>query len=715
MATLEKIRGRAGFLVAVIGIALLAFLAGDLISGGTTLFRDREMNAFTINGKAMKAQDFEERVQRASEQMKAQGQEASDEATMQMLRNQVYNAYVTEQLLKEEAEKIGLGVSADETFDLVQGDFISPIILQNPMFVNPETGAFDKQNLLRFLKTINAKSAGQSAEEQAMMQQARSMWLETENSIRTNRLYEKYHNMIAKGVVSNKLEVEQQVSGSANVADIAYVAQSVASIPDSIVSVTADDLKAYYDTHKELFRTDGAAVLDLVYTGVTPSEADYADAKSRIDAAHRELLAGESAASVVSEYSDNSYVDVFVPVSDLRGMSLSADELSFVSAANVGDVSPVFATGDRYSVLKIMERKSAPESLHVRHIVLAPEGTPGMASADSIFNIVKADPAQFATVASGSSLDRNSSANGGEIGWLTEAMATGYVSPDFCKAIYSASIGVPFRFTSQYGEHIILVDEARENVDKVKIALVSHEVKPSSETSNAAYSALSTFLAENKEKSNFDSLAMNAGFQVLTDLNVEAAQPYVAPGLMDTREVVKWAMNNKPGEVSGVITSGDRFMVAKVKEKIKAGYIPLNSISDRLRPVVVAEKKVDTLYDRIKGKSYSSLETFASEVGASVDTLHMANFNTGRFEVVGNQPALNSVAAFAPLNKVTPVKGMGNVFLVNVLSRAADAVAPTAASIKRDIDTARAGVIRMQIMQEVIRKADIKDTRYKFM
>lgn len=713
MATLEKIRGKAGFLVAVIGIALLAFLAGDLIQGGSTVMRDREMNAFTINGKAVKAQDFEERVRQMEEQARAQGQESMDEAMMQQLRNQVYSNYISEQLLTEEADKIGLTISADETFDLVQGDFVSPIILQQ--FTNPQTGAFDKASLLNFLKTINTKATGQSAEEQAQLAQYRAMWLETEKSVRTNRLYEKYHNLISKAVVSNKLEVERELAETANVADIAYVAQSAMSIPDSTVNVSADDLKKYYDSHKELFRTESGAVIDLIYSNISLSEADYAAAKSDINAAHQELVQGRPEASVIEEYSDVPFTDMFIPVADLQGSNLPADALSFISSAAIGGVSPVYTVGDSYSVLKVMDRKSAPESVHVRHIVLAPAGTPNMPSADSILAVVKANPAQFAEVAAANSLDRNSSTKGGEIGWLTEAMATQYVSPEFCKAVYSATVGVPFTFTSNYGQHIILVDEVRANVDKVKIAYASRQATASTETQTAIYNSINSFLTSNKNNAGIDSAAMNAGFQVMKDLRVAASQPYVTPEIMKSREIVRWAMNNKVGTTSEVIEADGKYVIARVKDKFEEGYMPLNSIKDQLRPVVVAEKKVDTMYDRLKSKSYTDLSTFATEVGTPVDTLHMAKFNTGRFEAVGNQPALNAVAASAPLNKVIPVKGLGSVFLVNVIKRAPDAVAPNAESVKRELDMARAGIIRMQAMQEILKKATIKDTRYKFM
>ena len=51
MATLEKLRNRAGTLVAVvIGLALLAFILGDLFGSGGSLFTRNQFEIAEIDG-----------------------------------------------------------------------------------------------------------------------------------------------------------------------------------------------------------------------------------------------------------------------------------------------------------------------------------------------------------------------------------------------------------------------------------------------------------------------------------------------------------------------------------------------------------------------------------------------------------------------------------------------------------------------------------------
>lgn len=127
-------------MVIAIGVALLAFLFGDFFKGCSALQQDKQMNAFTINGEAVKIHDYERRVQQLAETYRTQGRDNLSDADMQMLRNQVYAGMVAETILKEEAEKIGVVVSPAETWDLTQGENISPIILQDPAFRDPQTG-----------------------------------------------------------------------------------------------------------------------------------------------------------------------------------------------------------------------------------------------------------------------------------------------------------------------------------------------------------------------------------------------------------------------------------------------------------------------------------------------------------------------------------------------------------------------------------------------
>lgn len=713
MATLEKIRNRAGCLVIAIGGALIAFLFGDIIRGGSSLMRDKEMNAFTVNGKATKIQEYEGKVNQIMEMYRSQGMNSLDEGQTNQLRNQIFQGMVAEQILNEEAQKLGITVSPAETFDLIQGENISPVILQNPMFTNPETGEFDKVALLNFLKQINTKTKG-TPEQEAQMNQYRQMWVDIEKNVRQQKLSEKYSNLIAGALLPNKLEVEYALNGDQNMADLLYVQQSVDNATEVQVTVSDADLKKYYDSHKDYFKTiDKSASVDVIYANITPSKEDMENAKADIQTAQESLKAGQSPALVLDEYSDAPYMDMYLPLSEFNPQVFSQEFLAFLNGAAVGDVSNILEDGDTYTVAKLMGTKSTPESLKVRHIILAPAGSfEGQVNGDSLLTALKANPASFAEAASAHSLDRNSSGNGGELGWLNEAMATNIIDAKFSDAIYAAKIGEPFAYTSKYGEHIILVEEAKAPVAKYNVAIAQKTIVPSSETQTKLYNEISEFLNTHKGE-NVVADAMNAGYQVLENVRVMGSQPYIAQNITNSRPVVKWALNAKNGEVSEIHECADKYVIARVKSSSPAGYLALADVKEQITPMVEEQMKVDAMYDKLVAAKYSDINGFATATNQPVDTLTSVTFSSSRLANIGFEPVINAAAVAAPLNQLTPLKGDRAVYLVNVTNRT-KGNAMDAEQMKLIISNARSGAIRSQAINQVIVKSKIEDNRSKF-
>ncbi|MDD3891842.1 MAG: SurA N-terminal domain-containing protein, partial [Bacteroidales bacterium] len=160
MATLEKLRNRAGTLVAVvIGLALLAFILGDLFGSGGSLFTRNQFEIAEIDGNSIPYQNYQERVDYLTELNKAsRRQSALDEQTMESIREEVWNGMVQEHVLGDKYKSLGIAISTDELFDLVQGRNIHPIIRQE--FGDRQTGEVDPTLVVQFLKNMEADPSG---------------------------------------------------------------------------------------------------------------------------------------------------------------------------------------------------------------------------------------------------------------------------------------------------------------------------------------------------------------------------------------------------------------------------------------------------------------------------------------------------------------------------------------------------------------------------
>lgn len=718
MATLEKIRNHAVILVIAIGLALLAFLLGDFLNHGNTLFQDARTNAIVVNGEKVKIHEYQARVDKALEQYRQQygGGSLNDLQTSQ-LRNQVYAQIVSEKILDEQTEKLGLTVSPAETFDLVQGDFVSPVLLQSPMFANPETGQYDKVALLNFLKSIDPKQSSQyTPEQQAQMQAYRDMWVTTEATIRDYRLNEKYTQLIAKAVAVNKLEIADALNGATETANLAYVPQKAIELPDTVVKVDDKAIKDFYNQNKELFKTEAGRIVDVIYTTIRPSADDVEAAHKDVLDAEKELREGLNPGEVVAEYSDQEYIDAYMPLNFFRNELFATDLADQLAGAEVGYVSPVTQSNNTYRVAKLVDVKVAPDSLLVRHIVLPPSSQPvaGIANADSLFNIAKANPADFANLATTHSLDKNTATRGGEIGWLTEYAAQHYIDKDFAAKLFAAPVGTPVRIDSRYGHHIVLVEKATAPVRKYLVAYVTKAATPSSQTYTTVYNDMNNFLVSHKNTNGIDTAAIAKGYQVLRDQAVYGMQPAIAPGLTASRELVKWALDSKIGAVSDIKECDDKFAFTVVRKEIEKGYLPVDDAKEQIYPVVLNQAKVDYMYNQLKNANHTSLENFAQTVNQHVDTLKYVQFSSNRIENIGFEPAINAAAAYAPLNKLVPVKGLATVYLVNVFARDKEANLPNQDAVKASLENERANLIRMSALQAIIMKADIEDNRARF-
>ena len=244
MATLEKIRNRAGVLVAVvIGMALLAFILGDFLNSGGALFSNSQFEIAEISGKSIPYQKYQKELNDIIEINKfSTGQTALDEASVQRIQSQTWDQLVREYVLEDEYNEIGLDISSQELWDMVQGENIHPII-QN-LFTNPETGELNTMAVIRFLKTYDQDPTGQQ----------KAYWLFIEDQMIQERMFTKYSYLISKGLYSTKTEAQNELNNINKKVDFEFVIQNINTIPDSLITIKNSDLKKYYDNHQNEFK-----------------------------------------------------------------------------------------------------------------------------------------------------------------------------------------------------------------------------------------------------------------------------------------------------------------------------------------------------------------------------------------------------------------------------------------------------------------------------
>lgn len=710
MATLEKIRSKAGLLVIVVGLALFAFIIGDFLNSGSTYFRQSQERVAKVDGEVIKIQDYQGRIDEMSEMYKMQtGSSSLPEEYMNQIRQSVFDAMVQEVVLDEATAKLGMGVGSEELFDMVQGENISPMIQQMQMFVNPQTGAFDKTALLNFLKTIDDDHiASYPADQQAQLIQARNFWLFWEKNIKRQRLEQKYTTLLSKAISVNVLDAKEAFDETAESSDIVYAMQSYASIPDSTIEVSKSEIEKLYNQRKELFKQKEGKVIKYIAVDIVPSKDDYDKSSADIEALKNEFTTSEKVADIVNENSEVPYMDAFFTES-----SFDPEMKQFATTAEVGAIyGPVF-DNNKYRMFKLVDKTNASDSVKVSHIMLPnSDEARTIALADSLVDVL-GKGGDFTELAKQFSADQ-AAEKGGELGWFTEATALRGVNEDFKKAVFSTPVNEVVKVKSLYGTHLVKVTEKTANVNKYKVADIDMTVSPSSKTYSNIYNELNQFVSKNTNMEKLDEAAKEAGYNLLADVTVTGADQTLGT-IKNSRPVIRWAFQNDKGKVSEIFECDDKFVIAAVQGTLPEGYRSVASVTPSLKAEIAAQKKGEMISQELAAKSLTSVDAYAQAMKASADSVKFINFGTRRIAGIGVEPKLNAAVSLAQVDQVSaPVAGNNGVYVFKVYQRNKDAKEYNEASQIQTLDATNAYRFGYQAIQSLVNKAEVEDNRIRF-
>lgn len=711
MATLEKIRSKAGLLVLVVGLALFAFIIGDFLNSGSTYFRQSQERVAKVDGEVIKIQDYQGRIDEMTEMYKMQsGQSSLPEEYMNQIRQSVFDAMVQEVVLDEATDKLGMQVGPEELFDMVQGENISPMIQQMQMFVNPQTGQFDKTALLNFLKTIDDDNiANYPADQQAQLIQARNFWLFWEKNIKRQRLEQKYTTLLSKAVSANVLDAKEAFNDVSENSDIVYAMQSYASIPDSTVDVSKSEIEKLYNQRKELYKQKEGKVIKYIAVDIRPSQEDYDKASADIESLKEEFKTSEKVADIVNENSEVPYMDAFFTEN-----AFDPEMKQFATTAEVGAVyGPVF-DNDKYRMFKLVDKTVAPDSVKVSHIMLANTGDEARTTvlADSLMNVLK-NGGDFAELAKQFSADQ-AAENGGELGWFTEITALRGVNDDFKNAVFSTPVNNVVKVKSLYGTHLVKVTEKTNNVNKYKVADIDMTVSPSSKTYSNIYNELNQFISKNSDLAKLDDAAKDAGYNLISGVTVTADNQTLG-SIKNSRPVIRWAFQNDKGKISEIFECDDKFVIAGVEGTLKEGYRSVASVTPALRAELAAQKKGEKIAADLKAKNLTSIDAYADAMGSRVDSVKFINFGTRRIAGIGVEPKMNAMVSIAEVGQLSePVIGNNGVYVFKVYDRNKDAKEFNEADEIRTLDASNAYRFGFQAIQSLVNKAEVEDNRVRF-
>lgn len=695
MAVLEKLRVKFGMAVSIIiAIGLLSFIIdpNEVISAFNGMSSKYDVGE--INGKSVSYNDFQEDVQKfttINELMTGSSAQGAEQQAQ--IRNAAWQDLVTRYLFNENANAAGLRVGDAELVDLTTGDMISPLIAQNPAFMD-ENGNFSKSNLVQFINNIDSDQSGN----------LRLYWNYVQSSIYNQQLFAKYSSLFSQSNVNSPMMLRRTIAENNTTSDVDFVMVPFGYEQDSTIVVSDSEIKNYYKNHKKFYKQQASRDIAYVVFEVKPSEKDIAAEGQKVTELHEEFATADNMKSFLMKNSDRPYDDKYYKPGELKSVSSEIED--FVWNGN-GSVSNVIAKGNDFYIARVMDTRLIPDSVYVKHILL--QGN-DVEKADSLKNaIVKG--ANFSSVASIYSADKNSAEGGekGNIGWMTQ----NYMIPGF-ESVFTAAKNVPFVIKTQYGTHIVEVSKTSAPILKKKVAVLYKETIASKETFQTVYAKANKFAVTaagsyDNYKKAVDSLGV---YSHPVNNMLEGADRLGA--IDNAKEVSRWAFENKVGKVSNIMTvDNNYFIIATVRGIHKEGYAKVSEVASSIKQQLyyekLAEKKSAEVAEKIKG--LTDLQAIAEKLGTTVSSQSGVAFSSMSAQSL--DPKFIGAVSVAPVDQISgPVAGGIGVYVFKVTGR------DTGSFYTEDDAKTRQSQMAMYTTQAIIpvmmQDADVKDNRARF-
>ncbi len=710
MAVIGRIRKRVGLLIAFVGISMLLFILGDLVTSNKGIMGRSSDVVGVINGEKIHYQEFEKKVDHLIENYKANTKnENIDQNTTDMLREQAWSLAVSENTLGKEYVKMGVSCSPEELFDQVAGK--NPHAQVRQAFTDPKTGVFDPQTVVRFLKDLPNRD-----------EVTQKQWGEFENAVREERIAQKYKDIIKNGLFVTTVEAKNNFIETSRTVSLKYVVQNYNTIPDSSVKPEESELKAYLNEHQSNYKqAETVRKIEYITFDITPSPEDRQEITAWAAKKKEEFAASTDNALFVNQNSDAHFDSTFHSKGTLPPV---LDTVLF--SASEGTIVGPYEEGGSVKISKLIGKREIPDSVKVSHALIAYKGSEranpnvtrtyeeAKSRADSLFKLAEKDEKKFIEIAKTASDDIVSAAKDGDLGWLNKSSG---MDEQFKEGYLITPKGGVKLVESKFGFHIIRIfDASKTKKQEIKIATLERKVEPSQKTYDALYNKANQFVATNNTGEAFDSAVIKQGLVKRVGDNIRENDKNI-PGLEQSRELIRWVYKAEKGEVSKTFTVGEKYLIAHligIKEK---GVLPLDEVRPQVTAAVIKQKKADILIDKFNKQTAgaTTIEAVSQKMSAPMTDADNASFSNTYLPTVGNEPRVIGTAFALKQGELSkPIKGENGVFVIAVKSFTEPASVNNYESNRKQMLDLRKGRSEYEVFDALKEKANIEDNRGKF-
>lgn len=716
MSVLEKIRSKTGLLVGIIGLALVIFILESLLGSGSALFANSDSLVGEIAGDKIDYNTFNAKVEQQIMQIQQSNPQAQvNDQMREQIVNQVWQEMINERVNKKQYKKLGIDVSADELYDLMLVHPHQYVIQQvsDPNtgkiiegFARPD-GSLDVVKLGQWVGQMNADQA--------------KFWKQLETSIAELRAAEKYNALVKKGMYVTTAEAKDAFIGQTKQVNTSFVMKRYASVSDSAVKVSEEEINAYYNKHKTDYKVGQTTrKIEYVAFDVLPSNKDY-------EVLQKEAVEVADIFKTKTAKEDSSYIaqeteggQVMISSYNKKNMII-AD--SSVYTAPKGTVFGPYTEGTFLKIYKLTDSKSVADSAKVRHILIGLQSqktqtqrtTEGAKRiADSLTVLLKEKKVSFDTLVKTMSDDLGSIDKGGDYGWFDENK--GFVEP-FKNAGLMGTVGNITVVPTQYGFHIIeVLGVSKTRHNSYTVAQITKLIAPGSSTREEYYKAATAFAGKNVNTEAFNKAVDTEKLNKRIADDIKESDKNL-PGLDNAKDLVRWVYKAKKGDVSEVFEFGDRYIVASLTSIKDKGIAPLEEVREDVTKKAIRDKKAEQFLAEFNSKAGASksIDDIATKMGLIAEKADNLTFASYNIPAIGREDALIGTATAMKNGAISKaIKGDNGVFVVFVSAVNEAALPKDFKGKQKEMEQAANGRTDYEMYDALREKAEIEDHRGKF-
>ena len=701
MGIIGSIRKHSGWAVAIVGIAILAVILGDLTknSGGIP-------DVGKVDGETLTSQRFNEKVAELENNFKMQQQTTQVPAEMEkQIREQVWSQFVDETLMEEQTSKLGLRVTPAEVNDMYTGTFIHPYVRQS--FTDPQTGQFDVRYVNQFIENFDQIDTTR-----------RMQWVELENYCKNDREQQKYMTLINSGFYMPKALANKVAEYASTVANVRVVSLPFSSVADDEATVADADYEKYYNEHKAEFRVrEELRDLDFIAFPVNPTPQDLADIQNEVNKTWAEFqtVPADEVAFFVNAESDRSYDSTYK-----RANTFKAPFDEQIAAAKDGDMLAPVMAGNEWMMAKVISSAVRPDSLRASVVYILNQNAGGnimrsdaqaKSLADSVLALLNGNKITFEQAVEQFSDDPQKGETKGDMDWQLDG-GYGFLNEE----LVNRPVGSCFVFEHPQGVgyFLVKVTDKTKAEKKYRVALITREIAASAATNRAVYNEANRFAGQNRNITDFTAAAQQQNLQVRS-ARVTMMSNNLS-GIGNARSIVQWAYNEdtKVGAVADQVYECDgMFVVVALKDVFKKGFATLEQVRPMIEQAVRLDKKAEVLMARADEavKAAKDITSIAVKLNTAVDTIDSVSFADYYFDRYGMEPKVQAAISAKQSGLVGPVKGASGVYMVQIDSKAPRAAADGQVTMQLEQGYRSKARMASQVLRE---QAKIVDQRNKF-